>query len=115
VKRLQDGPRERKTKELRRTISDILKKLDTSLTEMIPEIKMEKAGRSFTRYTRRQEITSTTIASHMEEGVTLLDTLTVSGMTSDVTAQTGGGQCRHRAGRYELLGRIGDPELRGFQ
>ena len=54
VKHLQDGPRERKTKEeFRRTTGIILRKLVTSLTEMIPEIQMEKAGRKFTRHTRR--------------------------------------------------------------
>ena len=54
---------------------------------MIPEIQMEKAGRKFTRYTRRQEEATNSTASHVEECVTLLDTLTVSVKTSDVTAQ----------------------------
>ena len=67
VKRLQNGPREKKNKEeFRRTTGIILRKLVTSLTEMIPEIQMEKAGRKFTRYTKRQETSSTTISIEME-------------------------------------------------
>ena len=54
---------------------------------MIPEIQMEKAGRKFTRHTRRQETATNSTASHVEECVTLLDTLTVSVKTSDVTSQ----------------------------
>ena len=68
VTRLQDGPRERRTKEeFRRTTGIILRKLVTSLTEMIPEIQMEKAGRKFTRHTRRQETATNSTASHVEE------------------------------------------------
>ena len=91
VKRLQDGPRERKTKELRKRTGTILRKLVTSLTQMIPEIKMEKAGRSFTKHTSRKEKENEApgMASQMEECMTLLDTLTVSGRTKDVTAKLG--------------------------
>ena len=47
---------------------------------------MEKAGRKLSRYTKRQETISTTIASQMDECVTLLDSLDVSGLAV-VTAQ----------------------------
>ena len=72
-----------------KTTGIILRKLVTSLTQMIPEIQMEKAGRNFTKYTSRKEITAPRMASQMEECVTLLDILTVSGKTRDVTAKLG--------------------------
>jgi hypothetical protein len=89
VKRLQDGPRERRTKELRKRTGTILRKLVTSLTQMIPEIQMEKAGRNFTKYTSRKEREAPRMASQMEECLTLLDTLTVSGKFEEVTDKLG--------------------------
>ena len=88
VKRLKDDPRERRTKEeFRKKTGTILRKLVTRLTEMIPEIQMEKAGRKFSRHTRRQESTTKPTANHVEECANLLDTLTVSETTCDVTAK----------------------------
>ena len=82
IKRLQNGPREKKSKvEFRRTTGIILRKLVKSLTDKIPEIQMEKAGRKLSRYPKRQETIPTSIASQMDECVTMLGSLDVSGMT----------------------------------
>ena len=76
-------------KELRKRTGTILRKLVTSLTQMIPEIKMEKAGRSFTKHTSRKEKENEAPGMASQECMTLLDTLTVSGRTKDVTAKLG--------------------------
>ena len=85
MKRLQAGPKAKKQEEiLKKKTGNILTKLVIRIQEMMPEIKIEKAGRRLAKHSQREKDKKTE-HSQVEECQRMLDSLCMKEQGPDVS------------------------------